>query len=338
MDSISFNKNKYVFTSAPAMLLLGKNSNVDNTKEMSEFLAELSSYNVIFKDLFSYPLTEDKRNVVLNIAYYILEDEKINEKLTRRKRIPVKELSMATRIGRSNIADWNDYIIAYYIILSNPNYKCIQDHLKIKLKAEDNVISMVNKKYPVQKGVAIKVSRKCAYIITSSGEFLKIKVNNETQPGNVCEGKQVCGLSRLKIPIALGLVILLFIGCATIVEYRRTESIILIETTSKIKLHVNKFNKIIYTYSPTERGKNLIESVDIENSDVDDSVAKVFQYAIDNEMIDKSKKTLITVTGKSIEYGSLPETNKVISENKIPIVINNSGSQQKLPEYKTGDS
>ena len=64
-------------------------------------------------------------------------------------------------------------------------------------------------------------------------------------------------------------------------------------------------------------------------------MAKIFQYALDNDMIDKSKKTLITIKGKSLEYGALTETNKVISENNIPIVINNSGSQQKLPEYIT---
>ena len=150
----------------------------------------------------------------------------------------------------------------------------------------------------------------------------------------MCEGKPCNGISKFKVPIAITLVFLIFIGCATIVEYRRTESIILIETSSKIKLHVNKFNKIIYTYSPTERGEKLIESVNIENNDVDDSVAKIFQYAVDNDMIDKSKKTLITITGKSIEYGALSETNKVVSKNKIPIVINNSGSQQKMPEYK----
>lgn len=334
MDSISFNKNKYVFASVPAMLLISKNSNMNNTKEMSDFLAELSSYSVIFKDLFNHPLSEDKRNIVLNISYYLLEDEKLNEKLIRKKKVPVKELSIATRIGRNNIMEWNDYIIAYYIILSNPNYKCIQDHLKIKLKTDDNVISMVNKRYPVQKGVAIKVSGKYAYIITSSGEFIKVKTNGGVEPGNVCEGKQSDILRKLKIPIALTFIFLIFIGCATVVEYRRTETIILIETTSKIKLHVNKFNKIIYAYSPTERGEKLIKSVNIENDDVDDSVARIFQYAVDNEMIDKSKETLITITGKSIEYGSLSETNKVISNNKIPIVINNSGSQQKLPEYK----
>ena len=334
MDSIRFNKNKYVFTSVPAMLLIGKNSNMNNTKAMADFLAELSSYEVIFKDLFTHPLSEDKRNIVLNIAYYLLENGQLNEKLVRRKKLPVRELSVVTRIGQNNLTEWSDYIIAYYIILSNPDYKCIQDHLKIKLKTEDNVINIVNKKYPVQKGVAIKVSGRYAYIITASGEFIKVKSTDSVNPGDVCEGKPCNGISKFNVPIAITLVFLIFIGCATIVEYRRTESIILIETSSKIKLHVNKFNKIIYTYSPTERGEKLIESVNIENNDVDDSVAKIFQYAVDNDMIDKSKKTLITITGKSIEYGALSETNKVVSKNKIPIVINNSGSQQKMPEYK----
>lgn len=338
MEGLKFNKNKYVFASVPTMTLLGKDSKGNYTKEMSEFLAELSSYDVIFKDLFNQKLEEEKRNIILNIAYYLLENGELNEKLVRRRKVPIKDLSIATRIGRNNIEEWKEYIIAYYIILSNPEYKCIQDHLRIKLKSKDNVISIVNKKYPIKKGIAIKVTGKNAYIITAAGEFLKIKTNNKAYPGNICEGKQHTIIGKLKIPIVLTIVILLFIACATVVEFRRTDSIILIETTSTIKIHVNKFNKVIYVYSPTEKGKNLIKSVNAENDNLDDCMAKIFQYAVDNDMINKSKKTLITVTGKSVEYGSLPETNKVISENKIPIVINNSGSQQKMPEYNSDNN
>lgn len=338
MERASFNKNKYVFTSVPAITLLGKNSNFDYTKEMGDFLSELSSYNVIFKDLVNQKLDEDKRNTILNLAYYLLEDEELNEKLIRRKKIPIKDLSIATRIGKNNLEEWKEYIIAYYIIITNPDYKCIQDHLKIKLKNKDNVVSIVNKKYPIKKGIAIKVSGKNAYIITSMGEFLKIKTNSKAYPGNICEGKQSVIAGKLKIPIAIILVVLLFISTATVVEYRRIESIVLIQTTSTIKIHINRFNKVIYAYSPTEKGKQLIKSIDVENDDIDDCIAKVFQYAIDNNMVDKSKKTLITITGKPVEYGTLPETNKVISENNVHIVINNSGSQQKMPEYKSIDN
>ena len=98
-------------------------------------------------------------------------------------------------------------------------------------------------------------------------------------------------------------------------------------------MHVNKYGKVIYIYSPTEKGKALISNIDAENKNVDDAIEQVFEYAFDNNMIDKNKKILITVSGDSLEYGSLPKTNKFISENKIPIVINNSGNQQKMPEY-----
>ena len=125
----------------------------------------------------------------------------------------------------------------------------------------------------------------------------------------------------------------MMIGCATIIDYRKTKSIVIVETSSNIKMHINKYNKVIYAYSPTEKGKILISSISLDNETIDDAIEAIFEYAFQNGMIDTSKKTLITVSGKSLEYGSLPKTNKFISENKIPIVINNSGNQQKMPEY-----
>ena len=81
-------------------------------------------------------------------------------------------------------------------------------------------------------------------------------------------------------------------------------------------------------------GLGLINNTEpISEWNIDDAIEAIFEYAFQNGMIDTSKKTLITVSGKSLEYGSLPKTNKFISENKIPIVINNSGNQQKMPEY-----
>ena len=41
--------------------------------------------------------------------------------------------------------------------------------------------------------------------------------------------------------------------------------------------------------------------------------------------------------GKALEYGLLTKSNKFISENYIPIVINNAGNQQRLPQYSTQD-
>ena len=165
------------------------------------------------------------------------------------------------------------------------------------------------------------------------GEFIKIKTDVRVKIGESCDGKECTRLRKYKIHIAIALIVLMMIGCATIIDYKRTRSIVIVETTSNIKMHINKYNKVIYAYSPTEKGKLLISSINIENQKIDDAIEQIFEYAYQNEMLDTSKKTLITVSGKSLEYGSLPKTNKFISENRIPIVINNSGNQQKMPDY-----
>ena len=335
MDSLSFNKNKYIFTSMPNISLVSNSVDDSRSKQVSLFLEELSSYNIILKDLVNYPLNEEKRNISLNISYHIMENEKISDKMNRKKELPVKELCKSVRISRDRIEDMKDYIVAYYLILRNPDYKVLQDALKIKLKEKnDNVRSITSsKKFTIYKGIAIKSFKRSAYIITSMGEFIKIKTDERVKIGESCDGKECTRLRKYKIHIAIALVVLMMIGCATIIDYRKTQSIVIVETTSNIKMHINKYNKVIYAYSPTEKGKLLISSIDIENQKIDDAIEEIFEYAYQNEMLDTSKKTLITVSGKSLEYGSLPRTNKFISENKIPIVINNSGNQQKMPDY-----
>ena len=335
MGNLSFNKNKYIFTSVPNITLVSNSADDNRSKQISLFLEELTSYNIILKDLVNYPLNEEKRNISLNIAYYIMESEKISDKLERKKELPIKDLCRRVRINIYKIEDMKDYIVAYYLILRNPEYKVIQDTLKIKLKEEnDNVINIESfKKHTIYRGIVIKAFKKSAYIITSMGEFIKIKTDIRARLGQSCDGKECTRIGRYKIHIAIFLIILAMIGCATIVDYRRTESIIIVGTTSDIKVHINKYDKVIYAYSPTEKGKLLISNVTIENEKIDDAIEKIFQYAFENGMIDTSKKTLITVSGNSLEYGALPKTNKFISENKIPILINNSGNQQKMPEY-----
>lgn len=335
MDDLRFKKNKYVFTSVPDITLVSSSADDNRSKQISLFLEELSSYNIILKDLVNYPLNEQKRNLSLNISYYIMENYKLDEKINRKKELPVKDVCKAVHIGRDTIEDLRDYIVAYYLILRNPNYKALQDVLKIKIKdEEDNIRNIpLDKKNKIYKGIVIKSFKKSAYIITAMGEFIKIKIKIKARIGQLCDGKQCTRLGKYKIQIAILMLFLIMIGCATIIDYRKTDRIVLIETTSNIKMHVNKYDKVIYAYSPTEKGKILLSSVDLENEKIDDAIEQVFEYAFQNGMIDTNKKTLITVSGKGLEYGSLPKTNKFISENKVPIVINNSGNQQKMPEY-----
>ena len=142
----------------------------------------------------------------------------------------------------------------------------------------------------LHKGLVIKSLKKSAYIVTSKGEFLKIKTNSKVSVGEIGEGKEKKTLRNYRIHISILLVILILIGSGIIIEYRRSQSIVVIETTSNIIIHVNKFNKVIYAYSPTEKGKVLIENINILNKDIDEAVAETFEYALNNEMLDLNKE------------------------------------------------
>lgn len=208
-------------------------------------------------------------------------------------------------------------------------------NLKIKLKEDSDKVEILknSKADTIHNGIVIKLFKKSACIMTPIGEFIKIKTNRKVMIGELIHGKEPVKLGKYKIHIAITLMILMMISCATVIDYRKTVSIIIVETTSNIKIHVNKYGKVIYTYSPTEKGKALISNINFENENIDDVIEQIFEYAFSNKMIDTNKKVLITVSGKSLEYGSLSKTNKFISENKISIVINNSGNEQKMPEY-----
>ena len=344
MENLSFNKDKYVFTSLPSMLLIGDSSEDNRNKQIALFLNELNMYSILLKDLVNFSLKENDRNIALNIAYYITENDEIIKIIIRKKDLPIAKLSKLIKIKPEYIEKCRDYIITYYIILANPNYRHIQDYFRIKLREDNNVMSISNKNQNSYKGLVLKSLKKSAYIVTSKGEFFKIKTNSKANVGEVCEGKKNKTLRNYRIHISILLVMLILIGSGIIIEYRRTESIVVIETTSNIKININKFNKVIYAYSPTDKGQELIANTNLLNKDIDEALAETFEYALNNEMLDLnkeipalSKKSLITINGQALKYGSLVKTNKFISENKIPIIINNAGNQQKLPPYLTED-
>lgn len=337
MENLSFNKDKYVFASLPSMLLIGDSAEYNRNKQIALFLNELNMYSVLLKDLVNFSLKENDRNIALNIAYYITDNDDLLKTIIRKKDLPISKLSKLTKIKSEQIEKYRDYIIAYYIILTNPDYRLIQEYFRIKLREDNNVIGISNKKQDLYKGLVIRSLKKSAYIVTSKGEFMKIKTDSKASIGELSEGRKKKTLRNYRIHISILLFILILIGSGIIIEYRRTQSIVVIETTSNIKININKFNKVIYAYSPTDKGQKLIDNVDILNKDIDEAMAEIFKYALNNEMLDLSKKTLVTINGQAIKYGLLTKTNKIISENNIPIVINNSGNQQKLPQYLTQD-
>ena len=338
MEEVKFVRDKYEFTSISPIMLMNSKNQGNNAELINLLLHDFSLYSILIRDLVNYPLKEKERNIALNIAFYIMENREFHDELLENKFINIKKLSRIVRIKPEYLKKWRDYIIAYWIILSNPDYKFIQNYLKIKLKdkIKDNQ-HLGDKKEKSYRGIIIRhLIHNSVYILTSSGEFKKVRVSESQMPGDICEGKREHSKYLYKIPISIFILFSIIIGVNSYSKYKTTSGIVVIETTSNIKLHVNAYNRVIYAYSPTDKGKQLTESIDMQNKKIDDVICGIMEYAYKNKMISLDNKVYITVTGNDFIYGQLVKTSSYVNEKKISVLINNGGVEQKLlPEGKT---
>ncbi|NFN18064.1 anti-sigma factor domain-containing protein [Clostridium botulinum] len=333
-------KIRYVFSSSPNILLIGGKIDINRNKQIESCLKRLPAYNILLKDLINYPPKEKQRNIILNISYYILEDENLRDSVERRRELPIRNVCKKIDISEEFLRTWKEYILFYYVIFSNENYKLIQEYLKIEEKS-NNVATLNNiKKTEFFRGLVLKSLNNSAYILTSNGELIKIKCDKNIKIGQEISGQQKKTFRYYKIHVCILIFLIMIMGMSLYSHYCKPQSTIIVNTTSAIKLECNFLDKVIYSYSASEKGRKLIISTDVLHQDIDESIKEILDYAINNEMIPSDNKILITVNGETLKYGILKETSKYLnevneknkSENKsqISVLINNGGNQRKL--------
>lgn len=334
MKTATFSRNKYIFASIPQTELVKNTSDKMKKNQVITFIKDLSSYNIILKDLVNYPLNEQKRTVSLNVAFYIMENEKLSKMLQKQKELPLAELKKCTRLSEEYLKNIRDFAIAYFLLISDKKYKVIKDTLHMGLKEDMPVNNGLVNKRNLFIGITLKPYKRTAVILTPRGEFVKIKTRYKMTEGQVCDGRRANIIMDYKIHIAVFLTFLIFLSTAIVIDYQTTKTIIVLETTSNIKMHVNKYNKVIYIHSDTEKGKELVEEVNGQNEKLDIVLEKILEYGTEKEMVGKSKEILLTVSGNPLEYGELEKTNKFVKENNIPFTINNAGNLQTMPDLE----
>lgn len=361
-----FDRNKYRFSDIPSLVEISDEVNKARAEQISLIEKELYSYKVLIQDLFAYSPSDRDRNTILNIAFYIIGEVELLEFIQDKKKLPPNILAKKTMQPRKFIEEWNDYIITYTIIFSNPNYKIIQDYMRIEeskdeveipkekqsnktvikkviiektneeisvdendKEEESNEVS-INKNSKLElRGVIIKSFKRSACILTSRGEFKKVKLEGDMRVGEEKAAIAKKGIKDYKLQIGI-VVLAIVVACgAFLYKYSEIDRTILINTTSQVKVDVNSFNNIISAYSPTSKGEEMVKSLNLNNVKLDKGIEAILNYANNNEMI-PSGNILITVTGDPLEYGTLEKTGKFASSHKIRLTINNAGNEQKL--------
>ncbi|MEG2868840.1 MAG: anti-sigma factor domain-containing protein [Terrisporobacter sp.] len=326
-----FDKYKYRFSIFNTIRLADTKVVLERGNQSIKMIEELSLYNIIIKDLINECPSINIRNQILNIAYYIVGDLEFYEETINEKKLPINKLTKKIAIEKSFFELWQEYIIVYVVILGNPNYKYIQEYLKI----EENVsIIEVQELIPdkletVTKGIVISKSRKKITVLTSKGEFKKIEIEGSVDIGEEVSGELVKSFKTYKLHIAIISILIITMISVIVIKYLTIAETIVINTTSSIKLEINCFNKVVNAQSQTDRGIEMLDKIQIQDEGKDDSIYKILEYALKNEMI-PNDNILITVSGKVINFEELVRTNKFLEDNDISVKLNNFGNEHYI--------
>ena len=324
-----FNRSKYIFSTTSRMVDISSKVVKLREEQIYLLIKDIFSYKILLKDLVSHSPNYRDRNLILNISNFILGEFEIFDIFTNKKQLPIHIISKKTKVPKAFIENWQHYIIVYALILSNPSYKYIQDYIRIETNEKSKAIDLYKEKnIDEYRGIVLKVLKRTTIVLTSSGEFLKLK-NSNSRVGEEVVGKEKKGFKHYKLQMAIAAMLIILSGFGIYSEYTKVVRTVVIETTSPIKYELNRFNKVIYTYSPYEKGKNLINYTDPLDDSIDDVLEKSLEYAKENGMIPQ-EGILITINGKPLKYGIFKKTGEYIVENNISLLINNAGNQHKL--------
>ncbi len=156
-------------------------------------------------------------------------------------------------------------------------------------------------------------------------------------------GSDICGRKKLgfkpykKLTAAL-ILICFIIGSLGYYYYEKEKSTIVIQGTSQIKLNSNNFDKIIYGYSATEKGKLLLSEVKWENKNVKIVLNNIFIKLQELNMIPIDRKVEVIITGEELKESIIENISKYVDNvnsdgdagNNIKITINNAGNEKVL--------
>lgn len=326
-----FQKNKYRFSSAKPLILVGDDIIEFRNEEINKFLAELMQYKVLLRDLINNNIDYSERNEALNIALYIVGDKELYEEFINSNEIPVDKLYEREYIDKKVISKYREYLIAYILIFGNDDYKYIQDYVQIVEQSEDEVNTSLIKyeKEEGIRGLVIGKNKRNAIIITSLGEFKKVALIDGIEKGYEIRADEKKSFKDYKLYISIASIFIVVFVLTLVYKYNNIVSTIVVETSSPIRLEINEFNRVLNITSPTEKGNKLIEETKLQDKEMDESICTIIQYADNNEMI-KSSGIVVTITGRELANGSIKKTEKYVYENDINVRFNNSGLEHKI--------
>ena len=326
-----FQKDKYRFSSVAPLTVAGETVVEERKEQIIDLVDELLSYAVVLKDLTYIEVSHNIRNELLNIAFYIIRDIELYDEFMDKKELPVAKICRKIVKPRKFIEEHKEYIITYVTILGNPGYKLIQDYLNViedNKSTDDSSITVFSEENNT-RGMVFSKKKSNAIIMTSMGEFKRIKIIEDTVVGEDAEGYKRKSLKNYRLQLSiLAILVIITVGLG-IYKYNKVVTTVVVDSYSTIKLDVNFLDKVVKVYTSEGTSSKTISKNEILDRDLDTTLYKIIKFYDENGMLN-SKIITVTISGKFLEYGSLRKTQDYTKEKSIEVRINNNGMEQKL--------
>lgn len=186
----------------------------------------------------------------------------------------------------------------------------------------------------IKNGLVMEIQGSDAYIMTSSGEFFKVKIDkNKTLPvvggeyrSQIFRRPFMC-ISKFKYAVAACLLFfMLSLGGGTYAYYTPT-STVTININPSIEFKLNRWDRVLTSSPLNSDGEKVLLEIKAKNKSIDDVLIMVINQAkqdkyINENYINMGKTVTINIVGKEVGLSSLE---KELSKDNINVKIDSNG-------------
>lgn len=349
-------KNKYKFVYTQKIMVLENNFINNIKKDISLFIKELSLYGVILSDLCKNSPPYDVKNQLLNISFSLLEEPNLTKLIKRNRSLPIKKLSIFTDESPRFIEKWGNYLIAYYLIISNSQYNNIKNYLNIQVtnidlienisnepklsynSNENNMKSTALTLYDKAQsnnlciGILLISHKNKGIILNSYGDFIQVKLLEEysSQIGLIVSGTKSNSWKLYKYSLSISVFGLIILSLIYLTLQNQISTTIILETNASLKINVNMMHKVTKVIPKDNNGKEISSALNLNGKSINQSLELILNKGKELNFIEEKSTIYIYINGNKLNEKDLSSCENFVKENKIDARINNSGENHNI--------
>lgn len=317
-------KDRYIFSEKPAMEVLQREENEKRADQIESYLKALKKFRINVRNLSETRYDAEKRNLMLNLAMILLSEEKLWLKTKDQQRIPLKTFSKIVEEPVFELKEMEHQILAYALLLEEDQYPLIRRYLNYREEVKGEVRESSEEK---SRGLSLLSRGKTSYILTSQGQFLKIRME-EAPSGHVAAGRKARKKLNLLKPLAVLLLAAALAGTVYVSLSRRITQTIIVKAVGEVKMDFNSFGEAVNVIGINTAGRSFVEKAYFEAQDIDTVLAEIIEQAYITETIKERAEITILISGEFLpeDFFQSGKTHQRILSYQLNAKINNNGS------------